>query len=493
MKISTVVNTVVAALILTTMLGILVVGQSSTLRNNAKPTPTPTPTPIPTPTPGDCTTTIIAGCLDLSFGNGGKVATTINASVPVNWANALAVQLDGKVVAAVTYSGAIVDCYVARYMPDGSLDTSFGGNGSGIPGVSRFSLTPASDQEYVSAVAVDASGRIIVGANVSASGTTPAEFAIARLNSDGTLDASFGNNGKVLSNYAGAETGYLWTLTIDPNGRIIGCGGSADANSYSLTQTDTFGFVALLPSGAFDTSFNGSGKRSIPTTSAATGGGACHGVAIQADGKIVAAGGRPPYRTSGRSTTATGQDFAAMRIDPNGALDTSFGTGGIVYTDFNLGNDNANGGLALEAPAADGTQKIVAAGQARPPSGGSQLALVRYLSNGSLDPSFGVGGKQTTAFGGLSLLFEGITIRSDNEIIGGAHATGSPSNDFLIARYTSNGVLDPSFGPAGNGIVRTDFGGGSDDQAWAFTMQPDGKYVLAGQTGGSIGLARYLP
>jgi uncharacterized delta-60 repeat protein len=202
-------------------------------------------------------------------------------------------------------------------------------------------------------------------------------------------------------------------------------------------------------------------------------------VAVQPDGKIVAAGfSSPPGGT---------RRFALVRYEADGALDPSFGDGGIVTT--RLGADSAAQAVAIEP---DG--KIVVAGTASRPETGWDFALARYDSDGALDTSLSGDGRVLTDFGGGADGAHALALDSDGQLV----AAGESEGDFAVARYEPDGDLDPSFG--GDGRATTDFSGFADG-AYAIALQPDGKAVLAGYATDPPGndldrfaaLARYQP
>jgi len=200
------------------------------------------------------------------------------------------------------------------------------------------------------------------------------DFALARYNSDGTLDSSFGNGGKVTLNFGPWDQG----------------------------------------------------------TS----------VAVQQDGKIVIAGGANNVYT----------DFGLARYNSDGTLDSSFGVSGIVITQFEspqFGHVSATPySMVLQQ---DG--KIVLAGVGNI-DGGEGFALARYNSNGTLDPSFGTGGKVTTEFGTLQQGFSwafanSLALQVDGKIVAAGSAYLGQSENFALVRYNSDGTLDSSFGTSG--------------------------------------------
>jgi uncharacterized delta-60 repeat protein len=223
---------------------------------------------------------------------------------------------------------------------------------------------------------------------------------------------------------------------------------------------------ALAAAGSLDTSFGVGGK----ATTDFGGTDEADGVAVQPDGRIVAAGIAGFYE---------GGNFALARYDRDGSLDTSFG-GGKVTTDFGSASDFAFD-VAIQP-----NGSIVAGGAVGYSTAGADFALARYERDGSIDPSFGVGGKVTTDFGSFDYAFAP-AIQPDGRIV----AAGAGSEDFAVARYNRDGSLDTSFGIGGK--VTTDFGS-ADDFAFDVAVQPDGSIVAAGRDrsyGADFALARY--
>ena len=181
-------------------------------------------------------------------------------------------------------------------------------------------------------------------------------------------------------------------------------------------------------------------------------------VAIQPDGKIVAVGG------------TSIADFAAVRYNADGTLDTGFGSGGVVTTDFG-GQDRAYA-VALSG------DKIIVAGR-----GNEDFALARYNADGSLDNTFSGDGKETTDISSFDDASD-VAIQPDGKIV----AAGVGNQNFALARYNPDGTPDTGFG--NNGTMTTDFGGTEAGEDLA--LQADGKIVVSGSAGGSFALARYF-
>ncbi len=300
------------------------------------------------------------GTLDSSFGNAGRVITDFAANFDI--ASAVAIQADGKIVAAGrSQNDAGIDFVLARYDSDGNLDPTFGTGGmvrTVFPsGISR-----------ILAVAIQADQKIVAAGR--AAGQDVYDFALARYNVDGSLDLSFGTGGLVTTNFAGSEI--VNALLIQPDQKIIAAG-----TGFTLIRYDV--------DGSIDTTFgpDGTGKVDI---SFENNGDFIKAIAFQSDGSIVAVG------LTVLDFSGIDAAFALARFDADGILDSSFGSGGTVTTDFSSAGDGASK-VVIQA---DGL--IVAGGYATPASG-EDFALARYQVDGSLDSAFGVGGKLRTDFG----------------------------------------------------------------------------------------------
>ncbi len=195
--------------------------------------------------------------------------------------------------------------------------------------------------------------------------------------------------------------------------------------------------------GDLDRSFSRDGK---VTTAFRIGDSEAYGLAIQADGKIVAVGVAEGDRSHGFSR------FALARYNVGGGLDGTFSRDGKVTTDFTAGDDSASDVALLPSG------KIVAVGHAR----FRQFAVARYRSSGALDPTFSGDGKVTTNFLRGEDVASGVAIQADRKIVAAGRAAGSGGR-FALARYNRNGSLDTGFG--GDGRVGTNFTAGVDGAA----------------------------
>lgn len=346
------------------------------------------------------------GAIDASFGNAGKAITAVGNGAAA--ANAMALQADGKILVAGSLdetpkgkSFALV-----RYNADGSLDTAFGAGGKVIT-----SFGSASDEAF--AIVVQADGKIVLGGH-TLSATRGLDFALARYNADGSADASFGNNGQVVTPIRGgnsADSIYALALqTIDGEQKIVAAGGEGDfvLTRYHADGTVDFGFaVGERPDGEFGSVI-----------------GAARGVAITADNKIVVVG-------------HVGHDFAVLRLNADGLADNGFGGSGRVITKVSATNWDEAQAVVVQA---DG--RIVVAGWVY--TGGSSAGdyvVARYNTDGTLDAGFGNAGVTITPVAPGIKADEGraIVLQVDERVPTVRSLVAGSANDsdydFAVTRY----------------------------------------------------------
>jgi uncharacterized delta-60 repeat protein len=384
------------------------------------------------------------GVLDPTFGTGGKVTTDFAGAD--DGAGAVAVQPDGKLVVAGTANiNGISEFAVARYNSNGSPDVSFGAGG-------KVTTDVGGSFEAVTAVTLQADGKIVVagGAGVGLF----RDFALARYNSDGTLDTSFGTGGKVLTDFG--LSAQAQSVAVQLDGKIV-VGGFAN-----IDGGDNFELVRYNSNGTLDAGFGTAGKVTTDFGLFTQGFSyaQANSLALQQDGKIVLGG----------FAFISGYNFALARYNSNGTLDTSFGTGGQVTTNFPTPNPNNNVAAFSVALQPDG--KIVAAGLAA-----FDVALARYSSSGALDTSFGTGGKVTTDIAGSYDLLDSAVVQQDGKIVAAGRAFVNGNFHSALLRYNSNGTLDTSFGMGGK---LTNIFGVASEGVSSIAVQPDGKIVAAG-------------
>ncbi len=383
-----------------------------------------------------------SGSLDTTFGTGGIVTTSLGSHD--DYAYALGIQSDGKLVAAgYSNNGSNLDFALVRYNADGSLDTTFGTGG-------KVTTSVGSSDDAAYGLGIQSDGKL-VAAGYSNNGSN-ADFALVRYNADGGLDTTFGAGGKVTT-AIGSSNNYARALGIQSDGKLVAAGYSNNGSNLD------FALVRYNADGSLDTTFGTGGK---VTTSVGSSDDAAYALGIQSDGKIVAAG---------QYLNGSYYDFALVRYNTNGSLDTTFGTGGKVTTAIRSSNDVART-LGIQS---DG--KIVAAGFSQKYGYNYDFALVRYNADGSLDTAFGTGGKVITPVGSSSAIAYALGIQSDGRIVAaGDYANGSNA-DFALVRYNADGSLDTTFGTGGK--VTTPVGSSSSN-ANALGIQSDGRIVAAG-------------
>ena len=357
------------------------------------------------------------GSLDPSFNGTGRLTTSVGSGDDTG--SSVALQSDGKIVVAGTSSaGGKSSFAVARYNDDGSLDASFNGTGKATTAI-------GSGDDICYSMALQGDGKIVVAG--STSNGSKRSFAVVRYKVDGSLDTSFNGTGKAATS-VGSSDDVCYGVALQSTGEIVLAG-----SSFNGANND-FAVVRYHADGSLDTSFNGTGK-----TTTAIGGGddVAYGVAVQNTGEIVAAGS---------SSNGANLDFAAVRYKAGGNLDTSFNTTGTVMTAVGAADDIGYG-LALQS---DG--KIVLAGVSYT-TGKSDFAVLRYNVDGSLDTSFDGPGAVPNGSDHLDVANCVLVQGDGRIILAGGTFRGAPGTAghdyFAAARYHADGSLDSSFGGSG--------------------------------------------
>ena len=361
------------------------------------------------------------GSLDVSYGEGGKALTQFSGTDVIVAAAVL--QLDGKLVVAGSVSG---DFTLVRYLPDGTLDESFDSDGkvtTDFGGIDRGN-----------GIAVQTDGKIII------TGVSDNDIALARYNSDGSLDTFFGTGGKVITHFPNDDAASSGIVILPSNEKIVVAG----------TVGGDIATLRYDVNGNLDPTFGSNGVVIVDFGNTEVG----RAIELQVDSKIV---------VGGSTDSSWSLAFALARINPDGSLDNTFGNNGKVITDLNAG---------ANALAIDTDGKIVAAGDYVYGGG----VVTRYYPDGNLDASFDEDGILGT-FG-----ISDVVILEDHKIIvaGMGYFENTFSNDFAIARYNVNGTPDVSFGVGGT--MATDIYN-NNDRAHAVAIQNDGKIVAAGEGG----------
>jgi uncharacterized delta-60 repeat protein len=434
------------------------------------------------------------GSLDTTFGTNGIASSTVGSG---SSANKMAIQSDGKIVVSGRFGSRGL---VNRFNTDGSLDSTFGTGGV------REIVGPNFTQIYTGGgIAIQPDGKIVLAGAASSSSGNYSALLLARLNSDGSSDESFGSFGLVMQDLTADPDGAL-DLVLQSDGKIV-IGGQQDeefaiaARFNSNGAIDT-GFgnngVRLLSDGRYVGAISLQGNNFVAVGPAPWNGGiflarvdqsgamisyrneiflvgkndTARDVAIQPDGKIVAVG---------VSENRWNPVMSVARLLPDGSLDTAFGSGGIVTLNNGISASEAYS-VKLQP---DG--KILVAGRNALFSNFSSyyIFVVRLNPDGSLDSTFGTGGKASISNGSYLVGYD-MELQPDGKIVIGGRAErwigdGVVDYDMMAARLNANGTPDGGFGSNGvfefyTGAV----GSQSHEHARALSILPNGKIILAG-------------
>jgi uncharacterized delta-60 repeat protein len=365
-------------------------------------------------------TTEITGILDTSFGTNG-VAIHHNAAGgnKGDWGKGMALDASGRIlVAGYSYSSATdVDMALWRYNPDGSIDTTFGNGGV----VTHGNAAGGNSYDYGMAVAVDATGRILVAGNSIGVDATD-DMVIWCYRSDGTLDSSFGTSGVVVDPRPGQDFGNA--IAIDASNRILvaGC-------TYSVGYEMTI--WRYNPNGTPDTTFDSDGVKIHAKSGTSEVG---HAMVIDGAGRIVVAG----------RGVGSGYDMNIWCHNSDGSPDATFGTAGIVFHNNAAGGNNADYGNAVVI---DANGRIVVVGHSANNFGNKDMVVWRYNSNGTLDATFDADGYVTreVVIGGTDEAY-GVVMDSSGRIVVSGLAHNSAGNyDMTLWRLNPDGSADHSF------------------------------------------------
>jgi uncharacterized delta-60 repeat protein len=430
---------------------------------------------------------LAAGDLDPNFGTGGKVVTNFTS-----WdsGHAVALQSDGKMVVSgrAFNTNSTYDVAVVRYNTNGTLDSSFDGDGRVI--------TPVGNGVWLGGetVAIQPDGKIVVAGRNSSN----TQYFVIRYNLNGSLDPTFGNGGIVTTPIRTSNGGKLTVIVSPDNAKILVAGTTYDQQS---NVWDGICLVRYQSNGTLDSGFgnNGIATRHLRLDRIAGFWGVqVSGAALQfADEKIIVVG---------RGYFNTFTQIAVARFLNNGTIDTTFGNQptdpGWTLTRI------SNNGITFTEPNdlyIQNEGKILVAGYDRSGESGavSKFVLIRYNSNGTLDNGFGSNGIVLTQFGTSDSEANSVVLQQpDNKIIVGGFSNQTGTiGDFALARYNPNGSLDNTFGTGGKLTTNFSVTIGSttiNGNEWVseLVIQGDGKIVAAGTTSigapSDIALARYL-
>ena len=374
------------------------------------------------------------GALDTTFNENGEVTSNFG-----NSDNAISVAIDttGKIIVGGYYTDPSDNSHfeIARYTANGSLDPSF--NGSGVTGT-----TFGSNREYLSAIALQSNGEIIAGGNVFGAQSSYSELAFARFNVDGSIDNSFGTSGQTLDPMGSNDYDYLYFLTIAPNGQIFSGG-------YTLSNNlGSFSLVILNPSGSLDSSFAADGNLLFYYPGNDIG---YLTPMVQNNGKIV---------VNGTTTEPSIPNFLA-RFNSDGSSDHTYGNNGMATT---------NGSAAVMQT----DQKVVESNSGTVDSTGDVgIVMSRYNLDGSPDLTYGTNGV-VQSFPGAFATYA-LAIQPDNKVVVGADVTNNFGESLALIRYNTDGTPDATFGTGGATIPNFQF----FNYPQSIAIGSDGKIIVS--------------
>ncbi|MBL0341106.1 MAG: T9SS type A sorting domain-containing protein [Bacteroidetes bacterium] len=362
---------------------------------------------------------------------------------------------DQKIVVAGTaltpsFSGKLL---VARLLPEGGFDTTFNDSGSVI--------IPFFNESYAYETFIKNDGKIVV-AGAAADPSFQFTALVLRLNEDGSIDSTFGTNGFSLPEIStGDDFAYAMAEQIDH--KIVIAGTAVDANFRNAPCV-----MRMEEDGAIDSTFGTNGVAYIPISETDN---ELTSVVIQPDGKILVSGHIDNGLTSGGQFDF---DVLVARFNTDGTADITFGNNGVVITAVSTNYIDDAFGMQLTSNGG-----IIVVGFTTQPNFSYDAIVLQYDSTGSLDTTFGTNGITIFDNADQDIAFD-VEVQSDGKIlIAGNSGEFIPNpNDFMLARYNSNGTLDNSFGTNGFSLtpILADY-----DEAESMAIQADGKIVLGGK------------
>ncbi len=337
----------------------------------------------------------------------------------------------------------------------GTLDPGFGAAGKTTTSIGPFNA-------YAHAVAVQADGKVLVAGESLTGNAVLEDFALARYHTNGTLDASFGTNGLVVTDLQQA-TDVIKAIAVQPDGKILVAGYSDNTFNYD------FAVARYNANGTLDPSFgtNGIVVKNFGSTDFGL------AMALLPSGKILVAG---------RAYNGINSDFALIQLNANGTFDNSFGVNGAVTSDL-FGETESGNAIAVQS-----NGKIVVVGD-RYDNNVSTVAAARFNPDGSLDTGFNFDGKFSLPIGQLSDVAYAVALQTDGKIVLAGSSNTTNVSDVFLVRLLADGTLDASFD--GDGVVVNNVANGGD-YAYAVAVQPNGKILVGATATGSNSVSDFV-
>jgi uncharacterized delta-60 repeat protein len=415
------------------------------------------------------------GQLDTTFGQGGIVTTALNV-IGSGQINSLVLEPDGKIVAAGIYdndagTNDVKSFAFARYNPDGSMDRNFGDFG-------RLFVSAAPTYSGANSVKIDSFRQIMAGGSAIINGHY--QFSFVRLQPTGQEEIFYSTHENIPVGTYDAE---INSTAIQSDGKVVMAGYAEDGTAG---EEKVFSIARFFNNNEPDSSF-GPNHNGTVTLAIGTRSDVATSVALQS-----VTNGEEMIVVAGYSYNGHNYDFALVRYNSNGSVDSSFGSNrnGIVTTPVGDGHDEANS-VAIQK---DG--KIILGGYSDIASH-EVFAMVRYKQDGTIDSSFGINSNGIVATPiGISANIKSVQISNNGKIIAAGYSNDGNSTKFAVACYNPDGSLDNNFRT--NGIVTT-LVGEAMSVANAAVVQPDGKIILGGyysngdETDYDFAMVRYNP
>lgn len=366
---------------------------------------------------GSATCSGEAGTLDETFGEGG----VLWLKYPGAQGEAVAVQADGRILIGGGFGSAAAA--ILRTDSKGTLDPTFGASGI-------VQLTPGTDSNVVFALALQPDGKVIAAGSAGFSNRDP-DFFVARMHPDGTLDATFGAGGVILTDFGGRGD-YAHSVAVLPDGRIL-ASGLSELNA--VASTSDFVVARYKTDGSLDETFGIAGRVQVDVRGTADSPGV---MALAAGGKIAIAGG------SGQTTSAsTKSDLAVVRLDADGSLDPTFAAAGKLVTSLSLPGSHHAYSLVVDAAG-----RLVLAGGT-----GADFITARVTTAGALDTTFDTDGVVLADFAGRGDDALGVVAQSDGRVLVAGQSSDGSRTGLALARYGPTGAFDSNFGSAGQTLL----------------------------------------